>query len=85
MDFVAKYNICVESDEELRERLGIVYTDAGPVQVGTTAKQLGEVCEVTLTGSLPAIVAWMATDALDSEGLLHDVANMINEGDIKPA
>lgn len=85
-NYVAEYTACVESDEELRELLGQVYTpDAGPVQVEPTGQQSGELCVLRLTGSLPAIVSWLDSHALDSTGLLHDVAAMIAEGDIKPA
>ena len=85
-NFVAEYTVPVESDEQLQELLGEKYTpDAGPVQVEATGTQVGELCTLRLTGSLPAIVSWVDAMAVDSEGALQDLAAMIAEGDVKPA
>lgn len=86
MNFIASYDVPVESEEQLREMLGEQYTpDAGPVNVEATGTQLGEVCTLKITGSLPAIISWLDAMSLDSESLLRDVATMITDGDIKIA
>lgn len=86
MNFIASYDVPVESEEQLREMLGEQYTpDAGPVTVDVVGTQIGEICSLTITGSLPAIISWLDAMSLDSESLLRDVATMITDGDIKIA
>jgi len=77
------YDVVVEDEAELQ---GILRGDNSTADVTVTpdGTQVGEVCGVIVTGSLPAIVAWMEERAIDSDSLLSELADLIARRDLAP-
>ena len=85
MNFELEYDMSVESDEELRGLLGLRELINGQiVTVEATGRQIGEICTVTVTGELSAIIAWMEERMIDRDSLLQEIQEAITNEALHP-